>query len=105
MPSTRGNEMSNDTLIEVRDKAFVRLKLADGSAFGLSSGSTARLERLRRDDGTPQGSVFVPFAYYEAAANLMTNAALDPFGKIPEFKYCAIAVKAGGDLAVSHGFF
>ena len=44
-------------------------------------------------------------AYYEAAANLMTNAALDPFGKIPEFKYCAIAVKAGGKLAESHGFF
>ncbi|HSN46231.1 MAG TPA: formate dehydrogenase subunit alpha, partial [Casimicrobiaceae bacterium] len=39
---------------------------------------------VRRDDGTPRGAVFVPFAYYEAAANLMTNAALDPFGKIPE---------------------
>jgi formate dehydrogenase major subunit len=60
---------------------------------------------VRRDDGTPTGAVFVPFAYYEAAANLMTNAALDPFGKIPEFKYCAIAVKAGGQLAESHGFF
>jgi len=61
--------------------------------------------RVRRDDGTPQGAVFVPFAYYEAAANLMTNAALDPFGKIPEFKYCAIAVKAGGQLSESVGFF
>jgi formate dehydrogenase major subunit len=28
----------------------------------------------------------------EAAANLLTNAALDPFGKIPEFKYCAVAI-------------
>jgi formate dehydrogenase major subunit len=35
----------------------------------------------------------------------MTNAALDPIGKIPEFKYCAIAVKAGGTLATAHGFF
>jgi formate dehydrogenase major subunit len=49
--------------------------------------------------------VFVPFAYYEAAANLMTNAALDPFGKIPEFKYCAVAVKSGGQLSESVGFF
>jgi formate dehydrogenase major subunit len=49
--------------------------------------------------------VFVPFAYYEASANLLTNAALDPVGKIPEFKYCAVAVKAGGLLAVSGGFF
>ncbi len=51
---------------------------------------------VRRDDGTPQGTVFIPFAYYEAAANLMTNAALDPVGKIPEFKYCAVAVSKGG---------
>ena len=35
----------------------------------------------------------MPFAYGEAAANLLTNAALDPFGKIPEFKYCAVAVE------------
>jgi formate dehydrogenase major subunit len=48
--------------------------------------------------------VFVPFAYYEAAANLMTNAALDPFGKIPEFKYCAVAIHAGGDLPLNVGF-
>jgi formate dehydrogenase major subunit len=53
---------------------------------------------VRRDDGTPSGAVFMPFAYAEAAANLLTNAALDPFGKIPEFKYCAVAVHAGGAL-------
>jgi formate dehydrogenase major subunit len=59
---------------------------------------------VRRDDGTPRGAVFVPFAYYEAAANLMTNAALDPFGKIPEFKYCAVAVRAGGTPAAISGY-
>jgi len=40
--------------------------------------------------------VFVPFCYYEAAANLLTNPVLDPFGKIPEFKYCAVKVTASG---------
>ena len=50
----------------------------------------------RADDSSPRGAVFVPFCYYEAAANKLTNAALDPFAKIPEFKYCAIRVKAGG---------
>ena len=59
---------------------------------------------LRRDDGTPRGAIFIPFAYYEAAANLMTNAALDPVGKIPEFKYCAVAVSAGGQAAVRGGY-
>jgi formate dehydrogenase major subunit len=37
--------------------------------------------------------VFIPFAFVEAAANLLTNPALDPFGKIPEFKYCAAKVE------------
>lgn len=59
---------------------------------------------VRRDDGTPTGTVFIPFAYYEAAANLLTNAALDPFGKIPEFKYCAVAVTAGGTPAATVGY-
>jgi formate dehydrogenase major subunit len=52
----------------------------------------------RADDGTPQGTVFIPFCYYEAAANLLTNPVLDPFGKIPEFKYCAVKVTKGGEL-------
>ncbi len=52
----------------------------------------------RADDGTPRGGVFIPFCYYEAAANLLTNAALDPFGKIPEFKYCAVKLTKGGAL-------
>ena len=59
---------------------------------------------VRHDDGTPEGTVFMPFAYYEAAANVLTNAALDPVGKIPEFKYCAVAVLAGGVPAQSVGY-
>jgi formate dehydrogenase major subunit len=86
---------------------------ADLVALGVSAGDVITLKSrrgevslaVRRDDGTPQGAVFLPFAYYEAAANLLTNAALDPFGKIPEFKYCAISVEAGGQLAASLGFF
>ena len=50
--------------------------------------------RVRQDDGTPDMTVFIPFAYREAAANLLTNAALDPVGKIPELKYCAVQVDA-----------
>src|SRR6202522_701917 len=50
----------------------------------------------RADDSSPHGAVFVPFCYYEAAINKLTNSALDPFGKIPEFKYCAVHVSLGG---------
>jgi formate dehydrogenase major subunit len=50
----------------------------------------------RADESSPQGAVFVAFCYYEAAINKLTNSALDPFGKIPEFKYCAVKITLGG---------
>ena len=49
--------------------------------------------KARADAGIPDGVVFVPFCYAEAAANILTNPALDPLGKIPEFKYCAAKVE------------
>jgi len=84
----------------------------DMVALGVSAGDvvTVRSRRgevaihLRRDDGTPRGAVFIPFAYYEAAANLLTNAALDPVGKIPGFKYCAVAIAAGGVVKTVVGY-
>jgi formate dehydrogenase major subunit len=58
--------------------------------------------------GMPRGSVFMPFAYVEAAANMLTNPKLDPFGKIPEFKYCAVrsstpAGRRAGGIDVRRG--
>jgi formate dehydrogenase major subunit len=58
----------------------------------------------RADAGTPRGAVFIPFAFYEAAANMLTNPALDPFGKIPEFKYCAVKVTKGGEKPGDPGY-
>jgi formate dehydrogenase major subunit len=52
--------------------------------------------QARRDDGTPPGTVFIPFAYAEAAANRLTHPALDPAAKIPGFKFCAVRLRAGG---------
>ena len=73
---------------------LARLGVQPGALVGIRSRRGMVQVRVRRDDGTPRGTVFMPFAYVEAAANLLTNAALDPFGKIPEFKYCAVAVEA-----------
>ncbi len=50
----------------------------------------------RADRAVSEGSVFLPFAYVEAAANILTNPALDPFGKIPEFKYAAVRAEKAG---------
>jgi formate dehydrogenase major subunit len=76
----------------------------DLAAMGAQPGDVLTIESrrgqvtlwARADEGTPRGAVFVAFAYYEAAINKLTNAALDPFAKIPEFKYCAIRVRLGG---------
>ncbi|MEW8429167.1 MAG: hypothetical protein G8D61_05570, partial [gamma proteobacterium symbiont of Ctena orbiculata] len=46
--------------------------------------------------GVAPGQVFLPFCYHEAAANLLTNEALDPAAKIPEFKFCAVRVTPAG---------
>ena len=81
-----------------------KLNLLAGDVITVASRRGQVTLHVRRDDGTPQGAVFMPFAYYEAAANLMTNPALDPVGKIPEFKYCAVAIRAGGELVTNVGF-
>ena len=78
----------------------------DLEKFGAKAGEIITVESrrgkigvyARADAGTPRGSIFIPFAYYEAAANKLTNAALDPFAKIPEFKYCAVRITNGGEL-------
>ncbi|MBI4206529.1 MAG: formate dehydrogenase subunit alpha [Betaproteobacteria bacterium] len=78
----------------------------DLDAIGAEQGDVITVESrrgiislyARADDGTPRGAVFIPFCFYEAAANLLTNPVLDPFGKIPEFKYCAVKVMKGGEL-------
>jgi formate dehydrogenase major subunit len=79
----------------------------DLEKLGLKPGDVMTIESrrgkvalyARADDSSPVGAIFVPFCYYEAAINRLTNPALDPFGKIPEFKYCAIRATAGGTVA------
>ena len=71
-----------------------RLRLADRIRVTTRRGAIELY--ARQDDAIPDGVVFIPFAYVEAAANLLTNPALDPFGKIPEFKFCAAKVERVG---------
>ncbi|MEW2919175.1 formate dehydrogenase subunit alpha [Ruegeria sp. ANG10] len=55
----------------------------------------------RADRAIAEDMVFIPFAYVEAAANILTNSAIDPFGKIPEFKFSAIRVEKIGDAVAA----
>ncbi len=68
---------------------IARLGIAPGDMVRVSTRRGTIELAVRQDDGVPDGVVYIPFAFVEAAANLLTNPALDPFGKIPEFKYCA----------------
>ena len=80
--------------------AVASLSPADFSRLEIDPGDRVRVEtrrgtielNARRDAAIPEGMVFIPFCYTEAAANELTNPKLDPFGKIPEFKYCAARV-------------
>lgn len=83
-------------------EATVEVHPADAAAAGVTDGDRVRL-RSRRGrvtvkavvtDGITRGTVFMPFHFAEAAANVLTNAALDPTAKIPEFKVCAVALEA-----------
>ncbi|MCH9697134.1 MAG: formate dehydrogenase subunit alpha [Gammaproteobacteria bacterium] len=76
-------------------------------ALGVGLGDTVTVKSRRGtitayaqpDIGIPESNVFMAFCYNEASANLLTNEALDPFGKIPEFKFCAVSLSAGGTVA------
>jgi formate dehydrogenase major subunit len=73
-----------------------KLGIAPGDLVRVSTRRGVVELAARQDDGVPDNVVFIPFAYVEAAANLLTNPQLDPFGKIPEFKFCAAKVEAVG---------
>jgi formate dehydrogenase major subunit len=81
-----------------------KLGVDPGNAITVASRRGSITLSARADEGTPRGAVFIPFCYYEAAANLLTNPVLDPFGKIPEFKYCAVRVSAGGATSEVVGY-
>ena len=66
-----------------------RIGVAPGNDILIATRRGTITLTARADQTMPEGMVFVPFAFVEAAANVLTNPALDPFGKIPEFKYAA----------------
>ena len=86
-----------DILDRLEPAATAMLHPRQLRAMDVQPGETIRIETrrgavelaARADRDVPQGMVFIPFCYAEAAANLLTNPQLDPVGKIPEFKFCA----------------
>ena len=93
-----------DPVCSVHPDDLAALGVPAGGMITVASRRGSVALYARADPGTPHGAVFIPFCYYEAAANLLTNPVLDPFGKIPEFKYCAVSVTAGGAASATLGY-
>ncbi|MEK9645406.1 MAG: formate dehydrogenase subunit alpha [Alphaproteobacteria bacterium] len=94
-------------LDRIEPEATANLSPRDIARLGANPGDMVRVEtrrgaielRARADRDVPEGVVFIPFCYVEAAANILTNPMLDPFGKIPEFKFCAARVSQAETVA------
>ena len=88
-------------LDELEPEAVANLSPAELRRLGVAAGEMVRVStrrgaieiRSRADSAVPDGCVFIPFCFAEAAVNLLTNPALDPYGKIPEYKFCAARVE------------
>jgi len=92
--------MKSEGLNNRAPENFVEISQADATLFGIEEGSTAKVAS-RRGDITAKvkvsatavrGTVFIPFHFAQSAANRLTNAALDPVSKIPEYKVCAVNI-------------
>ena len=85
--------ISPEPFIEMTPGDLARLGVEDGCPVAVSSRRGAITLKAKASSRVADGNVFIPFHFKEAAANILTNDALDPDGKIPEFKFCAVAVK------------
>jgi len=87
-----------DPVALLHPQDLAALGVAPGDAVTLATRRGHVSLYARADDSSPPGTVFVAFCWFEAAINKLTNAALDPVAKIPEFKYCAVRAAAGGQV-------
>jgi formate dehydrogenase major subunit len=81
-----------EPVVSLHPDELQRLGVAPGDPLVLTTRRGSVTARARVDAGLQKRQVFLPFCYREAAANLLTNEALDPYGKIPEFKFCAVKI-------------
>ena len=94
--------MKTGGLNEIAPECFVEISAEDARKFAVPDGTLVRLAsrrgsiqaRLKISPKAVKGTVFLPFHYAQAAANRLTNAALDPVCGIPEFKVCAVRLEA-----------
>ena len=92
---------NSEVLDSLEPTPIISMNSRDMSKLGIDAGDMVKVSTrrgdlevaVRKDWQLPMGMVFMPFCFSEAAANILTNPVLDPFGKIPEFKFCAAKIE------------
>jgi len=92
--------MKSEGLNERAPACFVEISSEDARSYELEDGVMVKVESRRGDiqaavkvsDQAVPGTIFIPFHFAQAAANKLTNAALDPVSGIPELKVCAVRI-------------
>ena len=87
-------ERCPESLVEINPADAEKLSIADGQTVKVTSRRGTLQAKAKITTRSDRGTVFMNFHFHEAAVNLLTNPALDPIGKIPEYKVCAVRVEA-----------
>jgi predicted molibdopterin-dependent oxidoreductase YjgC len=87
------NDLMGESLIEINPKDAETLGVADGEVVKISSRRGTISAKARLTKVSPEGVVYMNFHFAESAVNILTNAALDPVAKIPEYKVCAVRIE------------
>ncbi len=82
-----------EAVVSLHPRAIESLGIAPGEMVSVTSRRGAITLKTRADRDVPETMAFIPFCFNEAAANILTNPRLDPYGKIPEFKFAAVRIK------------
>ena len=87
------SELEPEAVASLHPLELKKLTLSPGEMVRVTSRRGSIALKTRADRDVPEGMVFIPFCFNEAAANLLTSPKLDPYGKIPEFKFSAVRLE------------
>ena len=85
--------MRGEELVEINPEDASALGIADGEVVRVVSRRGEVVAKARVTEVSPVGVVFMTFHFAESPTNLLTNPALDPVSKIPEYKVCAVRIE------------
>jgi formate dehydrogenase major subunit/formate dehydrogenase alpha subunit len=84
------NERVPECFVEISPQDAQKYNLENGSLVNIASRRGNIQAKIKISPTAVSGTVFIPFHFAQAAANKLTNAALDPVSQIPEYKVCAV---------------